>query len=396
MEPFFIHQPSSLSEFVGQDDALKEVNAFFSSFKKGKALFLYGPPGTGKTSMIHAFAKENGYDILELNASDARNQSQLKDFLSRATGQMSLFGTKKIILLDEVDGLSGTKDRGAPSVIASFISSSSFPIVMTGVNVFDKKFSTLKKSSVLVQFSSLRATQIKTILEHTLKRVDATVPEDALVAIARNAAGDVRAALNDLFSFIIVKDSRPDDMALRKKTESLAAALIKVFKSTDPSVVFGAYDDVDEDLDKIFLWVDQNIAREYAASSDLAKAFEIIAHADRFFGRIRRWQHYRFYVYCYALLSVGVALSKEKKYMTPPHYKQPSRLLRYWQANMQYAKRKAIVEKLALATRTSTRRALHDSLPLLLPALVNDEELQEQLEITSDEKAWLEKQVAFE
>ena len=51
-------------------------------------------------------------------------------------------------------------------------------------------------------------------------------------------------------------------------------------------------------------------------------------------------------------------LTKEKKYPTPPKYSQPFRLLRYWQANMAYAKRKSIVEKIALAQRISKKNAL--------------------------------------
>jgi len=37
-----------------------------------KAALLSGPPGVGKTSTAHLVAKEYGYDVMELNASDAR------------------------------------------------------------------------------------------------------------------------------------------------------------------------------------------------------------------------------------------------------------------------------------------------------------------------------------
>jgi len=385
MIPFFTHRPDSLSEFIGQDEQISSLTSFFTNFKKGQGLFLYGPPGTGKTSVVHAFAKEYNYDLLELNASDTRKQSDLKDFLSRATGQMSLFGTKKLILLDEIDGLSGTKDRGAPSVVASFLKSSSFPIVVIGVNVFDKKLSAIKKSSKLVEFNPLPSSKIFTLLQQTVSRAKLSVEESQLKIISRNAAGDVRAALNDLFVYALVKSAHIDESSIRRKTESISHALIKVFKSTDPSLVFGSFDLVDEDLNKIFLWLDQNIPSEYTSSEDLNNAYAVLAHADRFFGRIRRWQYYRFYVYCYALLSVGIALSKKEKYSSAPAYKQPTRLLRYWQANMQYAKRKAIVGKLASLTRISSKRALQSSFHLLLPALASSSALQEELELSSDE-----------
>ncbi|MBN1175793.1 AAA family ATPase [Candidatus Woesearchaeota archaeon] len=393
MDPFFIYKPKQLSEIDGQDHAVKTIGSFFSNFKKGKGLFLFGPPGVGKTASIYAFAKENNYEVLELNASDTRSASGLKDFLSRATGQTSLFATKKLILLDEVDGLSGTKDRGASSVIADFMKSSTFPIVAIGVDVFDKKFSAIKKVSATVEFSSLKSSDIFNILKSACLRAKIDVDEKDLKSIARNSNGDARAALNDLFSFVIISDSKTDDTDIRKQTEEISDVLFRVFKSTDPDVAFGTFDNVNDDLDKIFLWVDQNLPYEYVGSSDLSRAYDVLALADRFFGRIRRWQYYRYYAYCYLLLSVGVALSKDQKSNFPPKYKQPSRLLKYWQANMTYAKRKSIVEKIANSTRVSKRVALQSSFHCLLPALANDVSLQEELEIDSDELAWIKKQV---
>lgn len=391
MEPFFIHRPKSLSEFVGQDSAVFKLESFLSNFSKGKGLFLYGPPGTGKTSSVHAFASEHGYDLLELNASDARNKSQLQEFLSKACGQASLFGTKKIILLDEVDGLSGMKDRGAATVIADYMKKSIFPIVVTGSDVFDKKFAPMKKVSDLVEFAPLSSSDIVVLLQRIIDRESLSISSEDLRSIARHAAGDVRAALNDLFTLAIVASSSVDDVAARKRTIEITQALIPVFKSTDPKVVFGSFDDVDEDLDKIFLWVDQNLPREYLDSASLSAAYETLSLADRFFGRIRKWQYYRYYVYCYLLLSVGIALSKDKKSSVPPRYAQPSRLLKYWQKNMQYAKRKAIVAKLAKGTNISQKTALQDSLPLLLSVLAFNKSVQEELEITPDEVAWLKK-----
>jgi replication factor C subunit 1 len=42
-----------------------------------RAALLSGPPGIGKTTAAHLVAAECGFDILELNASDARNKKSL-------------------------------------------------------------------------------------------------------------------------------------------------------------------------------------------------------------------------------------------------------------------------------------------------------------------------------
>lgn len=391
MIPFASQLPKDLSDFVGQEKSIKSMQEFFETFSKGKALLLHGPPGTGKTSCVQVFAKEKGYDLLELNASDARNKKSLEEFLSKATGQMSLFGTKKIILIDEIDGVSGTKDRGAIPTIVATIKKSQFPIVITGSNVFDKKFSPLRKVCKLITFDALSSQNIQKVLELKSQQLTTPINEQIIKHIAFRCGGDARAALTDLFCAALTQE-QTTELADRRQTVDIEAALLRVFKTTQAEMSLGAFDLVDENIDKIFLWLDENIPREYTSPKDITIAYEKLALADVFFGRIRRWQYYRFYVYCYVCLTAGISLAKEKKYSHATNYKQPSRLLKYWQANITYAKRKAIVEKIAQAQRISKNTALQSSLYQLLPVLANDKKVQEELELTSDEISWLQKQ----
>jgi replication factor C large subunit len=391
MIPLLTSQPYSFEEFIGQTKPILTIHSFFEQFKKGRALLIQGPCGTGKTSSIHLYAKLNDYDLLELNASDARNQKTLEEFLSKVTGQMSLFATKKIILLDEIDGLSGTKDRGALTSLLKFIKSSPFPIVMTGIDLSDKKFSAIKKESLLVSFLAVSPKELIPFLEKKSQDLGFTFPQKTLSSIAYRCGGDVRAALTDLFCVMLTNQTN-DNLENRRQTQDLLSVLTKVFKATKPEISLGAYDLVDEDLDKIFLWVDENIPREYTSPKDISKAYQTLALADVFFGRIRKWQYYRYYVYCFTLLSAGISLSKQEKYSGACSFRQPSRLLKYWQANMTYAKRKSIVEKLALAQKISKKNALQSSFYYLLPALVNDPDIAQELCLTKDELVWLEKQ----
>ncbi|MGE0793177.1 MAG: replication factor C large subunit [Candidatus Woesearchaeota archaeon] len=403
MNCFFVKKLNKVSEIIGQGKAISTISSFLNNFRKGEGLLLYGPYGSGKTSSIHAFAKEFNYDILELSANETRNQSNIEEFLSKATGQMSLFATKKIILLDELDGLSGMNDRGAATVIANYIKKSTFPIIMTCLNPYEKRISSIKKISKLVEFQSLNHKDVVEIIKKVLKEENVIVDEKTISRVARECNGDARAALNDIFVVALLEEYNKKNKinilineeneisSERKRTNSMMDALIRVLKSKDSDVYLGAYDDVDEDLDKIFLWLDQNVPNEYLEISDLSKAYDELSKADVFFGRIRKWQYYRFYVYCYQLLSAGIALAKKVKYPIPPKYKESTRLLKYWQANMSYAKRKLIIEKISENMNVSNKKAMKDIFPNLITALVHDKKLIEELDLTSEEIEWVKK-----
>ena len=140
---------------------------------------------------------------------------------------------------------------------------------------------------------------------------------------------------------------------------------MRIFKTTNPEIALPALDDCDEELDDIFLWIDENLAKEYKDIRDLAKAYDILSLADVFRGRIMRRQHWRFRVYINDLLTAGIALSKKEKYSGFNKYQRTTRVLRIWQSNQKNAKRNEIAIKIAEKTHTSKRRVIQDTLPYL-------------------------------
>src|SRR3989344_8756141 len=140
MVPFtFKYAPKTSAEIVGQEKALAELRDFIINYpkKKYRAAILHGPIGTGKTSSVYALAKELNYDLLELNSSDMRNAEKINSFLSSALGQQSLFFRPKLILVDEIDNLSGAKDRGCIPEIVKAIEKSLFPVIMTANDIYE-------------------------------------------------------------------------------------------------------------------------------------------------------------------------------------------------------------------------------------------------------------------
>jgi len=388
--------PKGLKDVEGHSRVLDEMRRFVSNFKKGKALLLYGGAGGGKTSSVYALAHDLNLELIEINASDTRNAEGIDSLAGNASRQMSLFYKSKIILIDELDGIAGREDRGGAPAIVKLIESSSFPIILIASDPYTEKLKSLRKKSVLLEFQNRPHTDILSLLKKICEKECVKYDEEALSMVARRTGGDMRAAINDLQSIASDKKvtrKEVEELGDREHTEKIIPALMKVFKTTDPTVALGAYNNINEDLDKIFLWVDENLPKEYTKPEDLARGFEALSRADVFRGRILRWQHYRFYVYCYDLLSAGIALAKDEKYKSLIDYKQTSRLLKIWIAKQKNLKKKAIAEKIAEKTHTGKKRALQDVLPYLRTTAIHNkkeaERMADYFDLDPEQKEWL-------
>lgn len=388
--------PQSSGEVVGQAGISLASSLIRNWSRKSKPIWFYGETGTGKTASALAFAKELGLELIEVNASDSRNKDAIGSLIGGAVKQGSLFGTGKLILVDEVDGLSGTKDRGSIPELLKVVKGSMYPIVITGLDPYDRKFSTLRKACELVEFKSLEYKDIMARLEMILRKEQVSFDESSLKKLAMSAGGDMRAAINDAQTFsgagkLVIDDSLLGD---REKTEKIENALLRVFKTTSAAVAKGAFDNVAEDVDKIMLWADHNLPLEYTKPADIYRAYDALAEADRFLGRIRRWQHYRFYVYAYDLLTAGLAVAKDERYPGVVKYKESDRLLKIWMANQKYLKRKAIAEKVAEKSHCSTKRALAD-IPFLQNIFLNNPDEAQKValfyDLNKEEVGWLRK-----
>jgi replication factor C large subunit len=359
--------PKNLAEIQGQNKAVEALKNFKKNFPKKRAAMLIGPCGTGKTSAAYALANELDLELIEVNASDVRNADSIKEKLGNAMGQMSLFMKEKLILVDEIDGISGTADRGGLLELKKLIDVSKYPVIMTANEPYDPKFMPLRKISEEIEFHSLNYLSILAVLKLIARHEGIEHDEISLATLARRAGGDLRAAIND-FQTVAKQNLVKEDietLSQRRQKETIINALMRIFKTTSPEIALPALDDCDEELDDIFLWIDENLPKEYKDIKDLAKAYDILSLADVFRGRIARRQHWRFRVYINDLLTAGIALSKKEKYSGFNKYQRTTRVLRIWQSNQKNAKRDAIAIKIAEKTHTSKRRVIKDTLPYI-------------------------------
>jgi len=379
------YRASRYNEIVGHEAAVEEVRNFLKDFPKRKALLLYGPPGTGKTSLVIAAARENNVDIFELNSSDLRNRTKLEEVLKPASEQFSLFKKGKLLLVDEVDGVTGSDIGGIPELLR-IIELSKHPIIITGNDVWQSKLSDLRAKCKMVEMKALNAGTIVNILNKVINSENIKADYNFLNKIAIKSQGDVRAALNDLQAYASGDLNFVDLSEKRDLEDSIFNILRKLFK--ERSNFLDLFDNTKMSIDEILLWIEENIPNEYKNDA-LARAYYALGNADVFRGRIYKNQSWRFLVYQNIFQSAGISYAKKEVKAGFTKYERPKRILKIWLNNQKIAKKKSISQKYAKFVHCSTKRIMRD-FNILKPILMK-ENVQKQLRLGEDEIAYLDK-----
>ena len=386
------YRPKKFFEIKGQELAIDKMKNFLKSFPKTKAVILHGPPGTGKTSLAYGVASELDAEILELNASDFRNKEKINSIIAPASAQKSLFKKNKIILVDEVDGISSIKDKGGLSELLDIIDNTSFPIIITANDIWKRDFNDLRSKSEVIQLKEIDYKTIRDIMSVICEKENCVVANDVLTSIAIKSRGDIRAALNDLQ--IMSKSESKDllkELGERNKEQSIFQAMQQIFKNfkIDERMI-KVFDEVNMPLDEIFLWIEENIPMEYTGE-ELYKAFDALSLADVFRGRIRRNRHWRFMVYESFLLGPAIASVKKENKTNWTSYRKPSRILKIWLQNQRNLKKKTICKKYALYCHISTKTAMKDF--MLLKIILKNDKVRSNLKLSEEEIAYLDKPI---
>ncbi len=381
------YRPQKFEEIKGQAGAITKIKEFINYPKNKKALVLHGPPGIGKTTLAHVTAKETNSEIFELNASDLRNKIKLHEILKPAIEQQSLIKKNKIILVDEVDGISAV-DRGGLTELISLIESASYPIIITANDIWKRNLSSLRKKSELVQLKEIDYNTIKNIMFDILRKEALFVDNNFITSMAIKSKGDLRAAINDLQTIARMKEPSLSALDERNKEVDIFNALKMIFKEKPTKELLAIFDSVNMSLDEILLWLEENISAEYHGE-ELAKAYEALSRADIFKGRIYKQQYWRFLVYENIFLSYGISASKQSIKTGFTNYKRPTRILKIWLNNQRTAKKKSIAQKYSQLVHVGQKRAMQE-FPLIKNILKN-ESIRKELKLSDEEVEYLER-----
>lgn len=387
------YRPQELSAVVGNKKEIKIITEWVNAWKSNNPqipLLLVGPPGIGKTTLSQIIAKQFSEHI-ELNASDKRSQEIIKTTIGESSSSRSLFGDEyKLIILDEVDGIHGTNDRGGVKAIGEIIKSSKHPMILIANDFYSKRLQSIKPKCQVIKMKKSRWNSITKLLREIAQAENVDANPAALKEIALKSQGDVRSAINTLQA-LSSKDSTleiqdGENMKTKDTRSDIFNAITGVLKSKTPAHVKEAMW-IEEDPPLVMEYIAENIPREYKKKDEIKKAYDYISKADIFFGRTQRSRNYGYWKYASDFMGIGVSNSKHETYKKFTKIQTPTIFTLMSRNRNKRNLRDEIAEKMSVKLHVSHSIAI-SMFPYLEIMFKNDElawEISDYLELEDNE-----------
>jgi len=366
------YRPTSLSQVQGNTDAIKQLRKWADNWEtEKKAVILHGRPGLGKTTSAHALANDEGWDTIEMNASEQRT----KDVVEKIAGGAANMGTltagvdgKRLVILDEADSLHGNVDRGGTGAMTSVVKDASQPVILIANDFYDMS-NGLRNACETIEFDLVNKSVIAKHLRKICDNEGVDYTTDALSAIADKANGDVRAAVNDLqaVSSHTTSTLTVDDLPTqtRDRKENIFSFMDTLFKTGDPKEAYNAAMLVDETPDNLFQWIEDNVVQEYD-SDELNDAYTSLARSDEWLGRVYSSDHnYKYWRYANDQMTASVANSRNGHHGGWTRWGPPSFWMKLGRTRGTRNRRDEIAQKIGEHSVTSIKTAKDDLLPYL-------------------------------
>jgi len=284
------YRPQIISDMVGNEESRSAIMEWFAKWKKGtKPLLLVGPPGIGKTTMAYLVAKQFGYDMIGLNASDVRSKSRINEILTPVLGNVSVLGTP-MIFVDEVDGIHGRGDYGGAAALVDILKEPTVPIVIAANDDTLEKMKNIKKVVKTISFKKIPPRLLRVYLENILKKENVTLSPGSMIKVIDKSRGDIRSMINLAQSFVTGFNPQTENSFEKINVEDGINAFFKANSIEEArSVLYSIQIDPREKINAFY----SSIITSDLDNLTLAKYLQIISEADMIFGKIMKTQNWR-------------------------------------------------------------------------------------------------------
>ena len=229
------YRPKNLDDLILPERVMNK-------FKDGltQNMLFAGSPGTGKTSCAKAIVQQFDLPYLYINASTDTSVDVIRTRITDFCSTMSILddqGKFKVVILDEVDGVSDQFFKALRATMEQFASNSRFIATCNYINKLPdpilSRFEVINFDFDKAEESELTKKYIKRVYE-ICKKEDMTIEKPALVEFVRRNFPDLRTTLNKLQGY---KSQGTQNITAEdvKKFNSVYKDVFElIFNETDP------------------------------------------------------------------------------------------------------------------------------------------------------------------
>lgn len=219
--PFLVkYQPNTLKDFIASDDLKDFIET--SIIMDNLNLMLVGECSSGKTALLNIIIKLY-YSDVELSPEKYDKQilfvNSLKeqginfyrtDVKTFCQTKSSVFGKKKIVILDDVDFINEQSQQVFRNCIDKYSDSVNF--IITCINT-QKVIESLQSRSTPIKLSPLSKEQIKPIISRIIINENIQIDDDAVEFILSISNNSIRLLINYLEKFKLLDKKITYDLA---------------------------------------------------------------------------------------------------------------------------------------------------------------------------------------
>ena len=413
------YRPKKIEDVVGNTSAIRSIKKWAMDWESGTpskiGIVLSGPAGSGKTSTAIALANTMGWDIVELNASDARSAGAIEGIALRGSlfqtfSDEGEFSKIKLILIDEADHLyerghqskkreKDYGDRGGKRAIIKTLEEGKQPIVLTVNDLYGLTKGAgakIKRMVTNVKFYPLNTEIVFKSLRKIADNEKIKVENNVLDELAKRAKGDLRAAINDFQSIGQGRDELRlediEDIGNRDIEFEMFETLKIIFEKMEFDEPRRAAFELHSTPNELSTWVVDNLPYIYKNPYDRERAYRRLAQADLLLSRAVVKQRYDLWGYATELISSGVSLSKRKPIVrSDPRF--PAWLRKMASSRIGRINRDKLAEKLGRILHVSKREILSNQIYVLRRICLKDHnkaaKIAGKVDLTKEELVFL-------
>ena len=230
------YRPKNLEDLILPDRVM-------SKFKDGlvQNMLFAGSPGTGKTSCAKAIVNQFNLPYLYINASTDTSvdviRTRIIDFCSTVS-IMDAPGSFKVVILDEVDGVSDQFFKALRATMEQFASNSRFIATCNYINKLPdpilSRFEVINFDFDKEEETELTKKYIRRVYE-ICKNEGMSIEKDALVEFVRRNFPDLRSTLNKLQGYKTQGTTNITVQDVKRFNSVYKDVFELVFNETDPA-----------------------------------------------------------------------------------------------------------------------------------------------------------------